>query len=84
MDKKIYCVEFINSNGKCRCTLSSSAYEELSVIDDESEKLKYINDYFNFDSIKATQFEVMKCVTKNFGLNWLIAFGLYFIQVERY
>lgn len=56
MDKNIYCVEFINSNGKCRCTLSSSVYEELSIISDESEKLKYINDYFNFDSIKATQF----------------------------
>lgn len=64
MDKKIYCVEFINSNGKCRCTLSSSAYEELSVIGDESEKLKYINDYFNFDSIKATQF-VRQFITLN-------------------
>lgn len=64
MDKKIYCVEFINSNGKCRCTLSSSAYEELSVIGDESEKLKYINNYFNFDSIKATQF-VRQFITLN-------------------
>lgn len=64
MDKKIYCVEFINSNGKCRCTLSSSAYEELSVIGDESEKLKYINDYFNFDSIKATQF-IRQFITLN-------------------
>lgn len=64
MDKKIYCVEFINSNGKCRCTLSSSAYEELSVISDESEKLKYINDYFNFNSIKATQF-VRQFITLN-------------------
>lgn len=64
MDKKIYCVEFINSNGKCRCTLSSSAYEELSVIGDESEKLKYINDYFNFDTIKATQF-VRQFITLN-------------------
>lgn len=64
MDKKIYCVEFINSNGKCRCTLSSSAYEELSVIGDESEKLKYINNYFNFDSIKATQF-IRQFITLN-------------------
>lgn len=64
MDKKIYCVEFINSNGKCRCTLSSSAYEELSVIGDESEKLKYINNYFNFDSIKAMQF-VRQFITLN-------------------
>mgnify|MGYP001661249028 CR=1 FL=1 len=61
MNKKYHCIEVIVSNEKyCRFMIISAAYEYLETLNDEEEKLKYVNEYFDY-RIDITKFIKQFC-----------------------
>lgn len=61
MNKKYHCIEVIVSNEKyCRFMIISTAYEYLETLNDEEEKLKYVNEYFDY-RIDITKFIKQFC-----------------------